>query len=191
MAKSSATVAQQLAQAASEFERRTTGHAPTSVTVVLSGDTLVVTLHGALSPAEKALAQSPAGAAQVQEFHRQLFTSSSATLRQEIKRITGVEVREAAAEVEPATGSVVKVFTTGTVVQVFLLARGAPADTWSGDGEVIDPEKAGRARRVRAVRPRRGPRGSGSTAVPKDEVGGVEEAATSSSGDPDKFAECE
>jgi hypothetical protein len=36
---------------------------------------LMVTLHGALTPAEKALAQSPAGAAQVQEFHRQFFTA--------------------------------------------------------------------------------------------------------------------
>src|SRR3954469_13102165 len=105
MAKSSATVAQQIAQAASAFEQQTTGHAPASVTVVLSADTLVVTLHGALSPAEKALAQSPAGAAQVQEFHRQLFTSSFDSLRQEIKQITGVDVREATAEVETATGT--------------------------------------------------------------------------------------
>jgi uncharacterized protein YbcI len=46
------------------------------VTVVLSDDTLVVTLHEALSPAEKALACTPEGAVQVQEFHRQLFKSS-------------------------------------------------------------------------------------------------------------------
>ena len=81
---------------------------PKSVTVVLSESTLVITLHGALSPAEKALAKSPAGAAQVQEFHRQLFANASDSLRQEIKRITGVEVREAAAEVEPTTGTVVQ-----------------------------------------------------------------------------------
>jgi uncharacterized protein YbcI len=125
--------AQQIAQAALDFEQKTTGRTPKSVTVVLSGDTLVITLHGALSPAEKVLAGTPEGIAQVQEFHRQLFASASASLRQEIKRITGVEVREAAAEVETATGTVVKVFTSGTVVQVFLLARGVPADTWSGD----------------------------------------------------------
>jgi uncharacterized protein YbcI len=153
MAKSSTTVAQQIARAVSAFERQATGHAPRSVTVVLSGDTLVVTLHGALSPAEKALSRSPEGAARVQEFHRQLFASAADTLRQEIKRITGVEVREAAAEVEPATGTVVKVFTTGTVVQVYLLAGSVPADTWSGDGEVTDPAKGGRAGRARAARP--------------------------------------
>jgi uncharacterized protein YbcI len=105
--------------------------------VVLSGDTLVITLHGALSPAEKALAMSPEGIAQLQEFHRQLFASASDSLRQEIKRITGVEVREAVAEVETATGTVVKVFTSGTVVQVFLLDRGVPADSWSGDETIL------------------------------------------------------
>jgi uncharacterized protein YbcI len=98
----------------------------------MSGDTLVITLHGALSPAEKALARSPEGAAQVNEFHRQLFATSSQALREEIKRITGVEVREAAAEVEAATGTVVKVFTTGTVVQVFLLAHTVEPGSWSG-----------------------------------------------------------
>jgi uncharacterized protein YbcI len=50
---------------------------PKSVTVVLSGNTLVVTLHEALSPAERDMAQSPEGAAKVQEFHRQLFSSSA------------------------------------------------------------------------------------------------------------------
>lgn len=124
--------AQQIAQAALDFERQTTGRAPKSVTVVLSDTTLVITLHGALSPAEKILAVTPQGIAQVQEFHQQLFASASAELREEIKRITGVEVREAASEVETATGTVVKVFTSGTVVQVFLLAHSVPADTWSG-----------------------------------------------------------
>jgi uncharacterized protein YbcI len=101
------------------------------VTVVLSNGTLVITLHEALSPAEKALAKSPAGAAQVQEFHRQLFANASGSLREEIKQITGVDVREATAEVEMTTGTVVQVFTNGTMVQVFLLARSVPADAWS------------------------------------------------------------
>ena len=135
MEKPNSTMAQQVALAASDFQRQRTGHTPKSVTVVLSGDTLVVTLHGALSPAEKALAQSPAGAAQVQEFHRQLFTSSAESLRQEIRRITGVEVREATAEVETSTGTVVQVFTTGTMVQVFLLAHSVSADAWNGNGD--------------------------------------------------------
>ena len=82
-------------------------------------------------PAERVLAQSLAGAARVQEFHRQLFNNASEALRQEIKRITGVEVRDAAVEIEPATGTLLQVFTTGTMVQVFLLAGDVPVDSWS------------------------------------------------------------
>jgi uncharacterized protein YbcI len=132
MIKSNASMAQQIAGAAMAFEKKRTGHAPQSVTVVMSDNTLMITLHGALSPAEKALANSPAGAVRVQEFHRQLFLSAADSLRQEIKRITGVEVREATAEVEPTTGTVVQAFTTGTVVQVYLLASDVPHETWTG-----------------------------------------------------------
>jgi uncharacterized protein YbcI len=134
MEKLDPSVAQQIAKAAGEFELQRTGHTPHSVAVILSENTLVITLNGALSPAERALAKSPAGAAQVQEFHRQLFSDSADSLRDEIKRITGVEVREAAAEVEPTSGTMVEVFTTGTVVQVFLLAQGVPTGSWSGNG---------------------------------------------------------
>lgn len=133
------TMAQQIARAASVFEQQRTGNTPKSVTVVLSDTTLVITLHGALSEAEKALARSPEGAAQVQDFHRQLFANASDSLRQEIKRITGVEVREATAEVEPSTGTVVGVFTTGTTVQVYLLAHSVPPDTWNGNGKSGQP----------------------------------------------------
>ena len=126
MNKLESAIAEQLAEMASALQHQRTGHTPKAVTVVLSEDTLVVTLHEALTPAEKALARSAQGAAQVQEFHRQLFANCSESMQQEIKRITGREVREAAAEVEPATGAVVHAFTTGAMVQVFLLqARGA------------------------------------------------------------------
>jgi uncharacterized protein YbcI len=118
------SMARQIARAAIDFENQSTGHMPRSVTVVLSDDTLVITLHGALSQTEKALVPSPDGAAHVQEFHRQLFANASDSLRQEIKRITGVvEVREAMAEGESATVPLVKVFTSGTVMQVYLLAQ--------------------------------------------------------------------
>ena len=118
-------MAEQVARAAIEFERQRTGHAPESVRVILSDDTLVITLYGALSPAEVAMAATPAGAPKVREFHRTLFAAASGPLRDEIKRITGVP---------PADDPVVGVFVTGTVVQVFLLAGSVPAGTWSGGG---------------------------------------------------------
>jgi len=134
MEKLDPSVAQQIAQAAIAFQKQRTGHEPKSVAVVLSENTLLITLQGALSPAEKALAQSAEGAAKLQEFHRQLFSSSADALRQVIKRITGVEVKETATEIEMTTGTVVQVFSNGTIVQVFLLAEGVPSGSWSGNG---------------------------------------------------------
>jgi uncharacterized protein YbcI len=127
-------MAQRIAAAAHDFQVASTGRPPASVTVVLSERTLVITLHEALSAAEKAMAQTPDGAAQVQEFHRQLFLSSVATMRYDIQRITGVEVREAAVEVETRTGAVVHAFTSGTVVHVFQLAGIIPPEQWKADG---------------------------------------------------------
>lgn len=123
MNETSSDFAQQLAHLAIRSQEQRTGHAPTAVNVVLSGDTLIVTLHGAMTPAEKALARTPKGSAQVQEFHRRLFADSTDEMRQEIKRITGRQVREAVVEVETATGAIVHVFSTGAMVQVFLLTQ--------------------------------------------------------------------
>ena len=115
-------IARELARVASTLQQQRTGLAPKAVSVILSEDTLVVTLNDALTPAEKYLSRTPKGAAEVQEFHRQLFLSSSESMRQEIKRITGRAVREAAVDLEATTGTVVHTFTTGAMVQVFLLA---------------------------------------------------------------------
>jgi uncharacterized protein YbcI len=137
------TTAQQVAQAVMVYQERTTGHAPKAVTVVLGQDTLVVTLHGALSPAEKDMARSPEGAARVQEFHRQLFSNSSQSLREEIQSITGVAVREAVAEVETSTGAVVCAFASGTMVQVFQLVHGIHPNTWNKSVSTDQPAHAG------------------------------------------------
>ncbi|MBL8850212.1 MAG: DUF2294 domain-containing protein [Planctomycetaceae bacterium] len=137
------TMAQHVARVARDFQQQRTGHAPKSVTVVLSEGTLVVTLHEVLTPAEMALSRTPAGAEQVREFHRNLFDTSVDELRQEIERITGVSVREAAAEVETTTGTIVHVFTSGTMVQVFQLSGGLSAETWNGQIGGGDSDAAG------------------------------------------------
>jgi uncharacterized protein YbcI len=141
MEKAPLTLNQHLAEVASTMQQQRTGHQPTSATVVLGEDTLVVTLHDALTPAEKILAKNPAGAAQVQEFHRQLFASSSDDFRHEINRLTGRDVCEAAAEIEAAAGTVVHAFTTGTMVQVYLLTK-APLPVAKGEvgGRGMEPE---------------------------------------------------
>ena len=145
MTKPRSTMAQQIAQAVMACQTRTTGHAPKGVTVTLAGDTLVVTLHDALSPAEKDLAKTPEGAAQVREFQRQLFAVSSASLRGEIRRITGVEVQEAGAEIEASPGAVVCALASGAIVQVFQFAPGTLTDTW-GESGFTDQKEQGRSR---------------------------------------------
>jgi uncharacterized protein YbcI len=123
------TIGQQIARAARAFEVRRTKHERKWVAVFMNEDTVVIALHGCLTAAEKALAQSPAGAARVQEFHRRLFSTVSAPLLRTIKGITGMDVRGATAEIEPTTGSVVQVFTTDTPGEEFLLAPRGPAGT--------------------------------------------------------------
>ena len=126
------TMSQEIAEAAVSFQQQTTGHAPRAITVVLGQDTLVVTLHAALSPVERDLAKNPDGAAQVREFHRQLFFTSFQRLREEVMKITGVEWREAVAEIEPTTGDIVQAFTRNAKAQVFQLARGNFQDLTKG-----------------------------------------------------------
>jgi uncharacterized protein YbcI len=128
-------VAQRIARAASTLEQERTGRVPKSVLVVLSDDLLVITLQGALSSAEKELCRTPAGAAQVEELHRRLFAISSESLRHEIKRITGAEVLEAKAGIETPAGTVVQIFSSGAIVQVFLLTHSLPPQTWRGPGD--------------------------------------------------------
>jgi uncharacterized protein YbcI len=127
MGKNELSIAQQLADVASDFQTKQTGRAPSNVTVTLGDDTLVFTLHEVLSPVERALAKSAVGAAHLREYHQQLFRNSVELLRNEIERITGRKVHEAAAEVDPGTGSVTHMFTTGTTVQVFLMDGNVPS----------------------------------------------------------------
>ena len=114
--------AKQLADVVRQFEEERTGRMPESVTAELVDASLVITLHGELSPVEMDLAKTPDGAAEVQELHRQLFLTSCGSLLKEIEVITGVAVLEATSEVTTDTG---------TVVQVFVLAASVPASTWT------------------------------------------------------------
>lgn len=118
---SASALSKELAQIAMTMQSERTGHTPKAVTVVASDETVVLTLHEALTPAEKILAHTETGAAKVEQYHRALFAVSCDELRKEIQRLTGRKVREAAVVVEPATGAIVHAFTSGTVVQIFQL----------------------------------------------------------------------
>ena len=125
--------AKQLADIARQFEQSQTGLLPQSATAVLENDSMVITLHGVLSPAEKKLAKTPTGANQVRELNRQRFMKTCRSLWQKFEVITGVAVLEATSEITTDTD---------TVVQVFRLAGNVPSSTWSesrGEQTSVDP----------------------------------------------------
>jgi uncharacterized protein YbcI len=126
------SMAQKVARVAGILHCARTGYAPKAVTAALTGDMLVITLHDALTPAMEALARSPEGAPRVQAYYRQFFANSADSLRREIKRITGVAVRVAVAEVHRTAGTVVQAFVSGSMIQVSLLARGLSEEVWKG-----------------------------------------------------------
>ena len=139
----SANFTKELADIALTMQSERTGHTPKAVTVVASDETVVLTLHEALTPAERILARTESGAAKVEQYHRALFAVSCDELRKEIQRLTGRKVREAAVVVEPATGAIVHAFTSGTVVQIFQLephgvvthvSAGIPQDSGDASG---------------------------------------------------------
>ena len=138
---SSAVLSRELAQIALSMQAERTGHTPKAVTVVASEETVVLTLHEALTPAERILARTESGAAKVEQYHRALFAVSCDELRNEIQRLTGRRVREAAVVVEPATGAIVHAFTSGTVVQIFQLEPHGVTSHVSA-GIAPDPEAA-------------------------------------------------
>ena len=127
MKQSQGTIGQQIARAASAFEKKKTKRGRKWVAVFMNEDRIVLALHGSLTAEETILAQRTTGASQIRKFHRELFALGSATLFRKIKSIAGIEVRDATAEIELKTGWVVQVFTTDTTAKEFLLAPRRPA----------------------------------------------------------------
>jgi uncharacterized protein YbcI len=123
------TIAQQLARSACVSEKRQAMQGRNWVVVFLNEKTIVIALHGSLTEAESSQLQSPAGAARVREFHRQLFKNKSAPLIRQIKRLTGMEVLDSTVEFEPETSSVVHLITTNTVGEEFLQAITSPVES--------------------------------------------------------------
>lgn len=99
------SMAQQLTQSAIAFEEQRLGRKPTSVTVVIGGDTLVIMLHGVCLPPNKFPRTRCGGQLEGLPFWKRAKMKRKAT-------------------------ATVQVFSVGTVVQMFLLAGRLPADSW-------------------------------------------------------------
>ena len=123
----SAQLARRVARAIGAFEHALFGRAPRSVTVVASGDQVVVSLHESFSPLERRLVDEPAGRCRVEDFHHGMFDDTRDALALHVRRCTGVALDAGIAHVDAVTGSVLKTFTTERSVELFLLGQGVPA----------------------------------------------------------------
>jgi len=126
------TMARQVARVVRAHHQQQTGQSPSSVTVVLCEGSLVITLHGTLTAAEQAMVRIPDGVVRLEEVQRQLFASSWDVLREEVKRIMGVEIHEETAEVQASTGTVIHTLETTNIDHVILHEHEVSWDSWSG-----------------------------------------------------------
>ena len=119
-------VARRVARSIGGFEHTLLGRVPRSVTVVAMPDRLVVTVHEAFTPLERRLVGDAGGCCRVDDFHRDVFESSSEALLDHVRRSTGVELDAGLVHVDAATGSILKTFTTESSVELVLLGQALP-----------------------------------------------------------------
>ena len=120
-------LARKVARAIGCFEHALLDRVPRSVTIVTSGDGVVVSLHESFSPLERRLAAGSGGCCRVRAFHHGIFASSRDAFVDHVRSSTGVALDAAIVHVDPATGSILKTFTTDPSVEMFLLGEGLPA----------------------------------------------------------------
>jgi uncharacterized protein YbcI len=119
-------LARKVARAIGCFEHALLDRVPRSVTIVTSGDRIVVSLHESFSPLERRLAAG-GGCCRIEDFHHEIFDSSRDALIQHVRGNTGVGLDAGIVHVDATTGSVLKTFTTDPSVELFLLGDGLPA----------------------------------------------------------------
>ncbi|MFM8434177.1 MAG: Na-translocating system protein MpsC family protein [Planctomycetia bacterium] len=120
-------LARKVARAIGCFEHALLDRVPRSVTIVASGDRLVVSLHESFSPLERGLAANGRGCCRIEDFHHDIFDSSREALVEHVRSSTGVALDAGIVHVDAATGSILKTFTTDPAVELFLLGEGLPA----------------------------------------------------------------
>jgi uncharacterized protein YbcI len=128
-------LSERIARAAIAVHEQQTSQEARSVRVVMAGKMITVTLTGILSPAEQAMARTPAGATKVQDFHRELSLHWSDALCSQIQQIVRLEVQEVRADADPTSGTFVPASTAGKRVQLFLLSDSLAAETFDDIGE--------------------------------------------------------
>ena len=96
---------QQIAAAVSEFQKTQMAVSCESVAVDFHDETLVVTLTGTTSPAERNYARDPRARELLERFYHQLFEVIKPILETRIQEITQRQVRRSRLDIDPESGT--------------------------------------------------------------------------------------
>ena len=96
---------QQIVQAVSSFQRTQLAVTCKSITVDLHPDTLVVTLCGATSPAERDFARDRRARELLEKLYDELFDVIKPILEAKIQEILGRQVRRSRMNIDPESGA--------------------------------------------------------------------------------------
>jgi len=105
---------QQITEAVSDFQKAQMAVSCESVAVDFHDETLVVTLTGTTSPAERNYARDPRARELLERFYHQLFEVIKPILEAKIQEITRRQVRRSQLNIDPESGTgVILVTLTG------------------------------------------------------------------------------
>lgn len=96
---------QQIAAAVSDFQRTQMAVSCESVAVDFHDETLVVTLRGATSPAERDYARNREARELLEKFYHQLFEVIKPILEARIQEITRRQVQRSRLDIDPESGT--------------------------------------------------------------------------------------
>jgi len=100
----------EVAEAVMRFHVDLLAITPLGMSVDMHGHSLVVTLEGVSSPAEKELARDGRARELLEKFHRGVFDAARASLDAAVERIVGRRVERSRLSVDPQTGDSVILF---------------------------------------------------------------------------------
>ncbi|NBP89227.1 MAG: DUF2294 family protein [Planctomycetia bacterium] len=148
-----------LAQAAAEFEQRLFGRPPRCVTVTGTAGALVLCLQQHLREVDHDLVDDRANSQRIRRFHEDMFACLRTPFREHIAAATGIELTVAVLDVDLENGCLLKTFSTGTAIDLYVFGPAAPPFGVPIDGHVSDesaavrPPHTNRTRRRMAVEP--------------------------------------
>jgi len=101
---------EKIVEAVSHFERDQMSIIPESISINFHPRSLMVSLMGNLSPAEKSYARDARGSRLLEKFYRELFNAAKPVLEKEVAGILGRSAQRCSLSIDPESGGMVILF---------------------------------------------------------------------------------